>query len=74
LHASPMITPTVKTGQPHKLSTKVGGIKHNVPCMKYKVQSTKYKVWIRIRTCILLLKDLGASNNFFLILLLLLQY
>ncbi len=26
----------------------------------YHVRSTKYKVWIRIRTCILLSKDLGT--------------
>ncbi|MDP4903931.1 MAG: hypothetical protein NWR37_03420, partial [Algoriphagus sp.] len=46
LHASPMITPTVKTGQPHKLSTKVGGNKFILAL--YKVPSTMYKVGIQV--------------------------
>ena len=45
-----MITPTVKTGQPLVIGTKVGGKRfifvrssmYNVPSTKYNVQSRKY--------------------------------
>ncbi len=52
-----MITPTVKTGQPHIVTTKVGGKRfilalYKVPSTMYKAGNTKYGKYAIVKSSV----------------------